>query len=83
MVEVRTFWKEMTPSRVLPVQLCGCHLVGGEAVLQRVEGDVGQVQRLIEGLAHKHVQALPGNLLHNEAQEHVIHIGVHRLVPGS
>ena len=64
------------------VQLCGCHLVGGEAVLQRVEGDVGQVQRLIEGLAHKHVQALPGNLLHNEAQEHVIHIGVHRFGAG-
>ena len=61
------------------VELGGGTVVLLKAVLQGLVGDVGQAHGLPEGLLQELVQALAGDLLDDEAQQHVVHVGVHGL----
>mgnify|MGYP003292373264 CR=1 FL=1 len=65
------------------VQLGSCGLVLGEAVVQGVVGDVGQTHGIPEGLLQVLIDALAGDLLDHEAQQHVVDVGVDGLCAGS
>ena len=58
------------------VELGGGAVVLVKAVLEGIVGDVGQAHGVPEGLLQELVQAHAGDLLDDEAQQHVVHVGV-------
>ena len=64
------------------VELGGGTVVLFKAVLKGIVGDVGQAHGVPEGLLQELVQTLAGDLLNDEAQQHVVHVGVDGLGAG-
>ena len=58
------------------LELRGGGLLFGKAVLQRIVGHVGEAHGVPEGLLQEFIQPLAHDLLHDEAEEHIVHIGV-------
>ena len=69
-------------STLVAVQLGGCTLVDGPAVLQGVVGDVVQAHGGPEDGVEVLVQTHAGDLLDDEAQQHVVGVGVGGLGAG-
>ena len=58
------------------VELGGGAVVLVKAVLEGIVGDVGQAHGVPEGLLQELIQTHAGDLLDDEAQQHVVHVGV-------
>ena len=64
------------------VELGGGAVVLFKAVLKGIVGDVGQAHGVPEGLLQELIQTHAGDLLDDEAQQHVVHVGVDGLGAG-
>ena len=58
------------------LELCCGAVILGKAIFQGVVGDVLEAHRGPEGLLEELVQPLAGHLLDDEAEKHIVHVGV-------